>query len=147
MPNENIKAFPYKPPSIQIKQKYSYIFANQFSLQNRYLKLVFDKLIALLFLLITLPIIIFLKLAFIIEGLLIPENKGPMFFSYNAVLKAKSFQNIKSVLLKQNTSNPKELNEATGLLTVLNGMKIQERLSVPLLKNSTSMRSLSFGMC
>ena len=45
---ESEKAFPYKPPKNELKQKYSYIFANQFSLQNRYLKLVFDMLIALL---------------------------------------------------------------------------------------------------
>ena len=120
------KAFPYKPPSDDIKQKYSYIFHEQFSIKQKYLKLIFDKFVALIFLIITSPIIILLKLAFIIEGLIIPENKGPMFFSYNAVLKVKFFQNIKFVLLKQNTSNLKELNEATGLLTALNGMKIQE---------------------
>ena len=67
---EHTKAFPYKPPTIVIKQKYSYLFANQFSLQDRYLKLAFDKLVASLFLAITLPIIVFLKLAFIIEGLI-----------------------------------------------------------------------------
>ena len=88
---EPTKAFPYKPPTLEIKQKYSYLFANQFSLQSRYLKLGFDKLVALLFLLITFPIIVFLKLAFILEGLLIPENKGPMFFSYNAVSQGKIF--------------------------------------------------------
>ena len=104
---EPTKAFPYKPPTIEIKRKYSYIFINQFLLQNRYLKLVFDKLIALLFLLATLPIIIFLKIAFILEGLIIPENKGPMFFSYNAVSKGKVFPKYKIRLIKTKFIEPK----------------------------------------
>ena len=104
--SEPKKAFPYKPPTIEIKRKYAYIFANQFSLQNRYLKLVIDKLIALLFLLTTLPIIIFLKLAFIIEGLIIPENKGPMFFSYNAVSQGKVFPKYKIRLIKTKYIEP-----------------------------------------
>ena len=78
------KAFPYKPPTIEIKRKYSYIFDEQFSVKQKYSKLIFDKVLAFIFLVITSPIIILLKLAFIIEGLLIPKNKGPIFFSYNA---------------------------------------------------------------
>ena len=100
------KAFPYKPPTIEIKRKYSYIFAKQFSLQSRYLKLIVDKLVSLLFLAITLPIIIFLKLAFIIEGLLIPENKGQMFFSYNAVSQGKVFPKYKIRLIKTKYIEP-----------------------------------------
>lgn len=103
---ELTKAFPYKPPTIEIKRKYSYIFASQFSFQNRFLKLVFDKLIALFFLSTTLPIIIFLKLAFIVEGFVIPENKGPMFFSYNAVSKGKVFPKYKIRLIKTKYIEP-----------------------------------------
>ncbi len=104
--SEPKKAFPYKPPTIEIKRMYSYIFVNQFSLQDRYLKLVFDNLIALLFLVTTLPIIIFLKLAFIIEGLILPENKGPMFFSYNAVSQGKVFPKYKIRLIKTKYIDP-----------------------------------------
>ncbi len=100
------KAFPYKPPTIETKRKYSYIFSNQLSLQDRYLKLAFDKLVASLFLLITLPIIIFLKLAFILEGLLIPENKGPVFFFYNAVSQGKVFPKYKIRLIKTRYIEP-----------------------------------------
>ena len=101
------KAFPYKAPTVEIRRKYSYIFLNQFSLPGRYLKLVFDKLIALFFLLIALPIIIFLKLAFILEGLLISENKGPMFFSYNSVSQGKIFPKYKIRLIKKKYIEPK----------------------------------------
>jgi lipopolysaccharide/colanic/teichoic acid biosynthesis glycosyltransferase len=75
-------------------------------LQSRYLKLIVDKLISLVFLLTTLPIIISLKLAFIIEGLIIPENKGPMFFSYNAVSQGKVFPKYKIRLIKTKYIEP-----------------------------------------
>lgn len=93
-------SFPYKPPTLKIKQIYSYIFSSHFSLHSRYLKFLFDKLAALFFLIATSPIIIFLKLAFIIEGILIPENKGPMFFSYNAVSQGKVFPKYKIRIIK-----------------------------------------------
>jgi lipopolysaccharide/colanic/teichoic acid biosynthesis glycosyltransferase/nucleoside-diphosphate-sugar epimerase len=96
----NKKAFPYKPPNDFIKQKYSYIFHSQFSIKQKKLKLLFDKILALIFLSITLPVIILLKIAFIIEGLIIPENKGPMFFSYNAVSQDKLFPKYKIRLIK-----------------------------------------------
>lgn len=100
------KSFPYLPPNSYIKKKYSYIFSNKFSLQERYSKVFFDKLVALLLLFITLPIIIILKLLFILEGLIIPENKGPMFFSYNAVSKAKVFPKYKIRLIKTKYIDP-----------------------------------------
>ena len=103
---ENIKAFPYKPPSKLIKQKYSYIFDKQLIIQQKLSKLVFDKLASLLFLIITLPIIFFLKLAFILEGIIIRENKGPMFFSYNAVSQGKIFPKYKIRLIKTKYIEP-----------------------------------------
>ncbi|XOJ89848.1 sugar transferase [Methylophilaceae bacterium Uisw_097] len=105
--NDNLsKSFPYKPPTIEIKRKFSYIFSNQFVLKESYLKLVSDKFVALFFLFVSLPIILFLKLIFIIEGLLIPENKGPMFFSYNAVSQGKVFPKYKIRLIKTKYIEP-----------------------------------------
>lgn len=98
--SEPKKAFPYKVPTDFIKQKYAYIFHEQFSIKPKYSKLLFDKTFSLLFLIITLPVIVFLKLAFIIEGILIPTNKGPMFFSYNAVTQGKIFSKYKIRLIK-----------------------------------------------
>jgi len=104
--NEPKKAFPYKPPSDLIKKKYSYIFHEQFSIKQKNLKLLFDKIVAIIFLSITLPIVIFLKIAFIIEGLVIPENKGPMFFSYNAISQGKVFPKYKIRLIKAKYIDP-----------------------------------------
>ena len=98
--SEPPKAFPYKKPSKQLKQKYLYIFNEQFSVPQKYLKLYFDKIVALIFLFTTLPIIILLKIAFTLEGFLIPAHKGPMFFSYNAVSHGKVFPKYKIRLIK-----------------------------------------------
>ena len=98
--SEPKKAFPYKPPPDYIKQKYSYIFHEQFSIKNKFFKLLFDKILSLFFLIITSPMIVLLKMAFIIEGFVIPENKGPMFFSYNAVSQDKVFPKYKIRLIK-----------------------------------------------
>jgi len=102
----NNSAFPYKSPNLHIYQKYSYIFYEQFSIKEKFSKLFFDKVVALTFLIITLPIIVLLKLAYIIEGLLIPENKGPMFFSYNAVSQGKLFPKYKIRLIKTKYIDP-----------------------------------------
>ena len=83
--NEPKEAFPYKPPSKEILQKYSHIFLIKNELPPRLIKTFFDKLVASIALIISLPVLILLKLAFLIEGVLLPENKGPMFFYYNAV--------------------------------------------------------------
>jgi lipopolysaccharide/colanic/teichoic acid biosynthesis glycosyltransferase len=105
--NTDHKSFPYKPPTDYIKQKYSYIFHEHFSIKQKFFKLFFDKVAALVFLIITLPIIVLLKLAFIIEALFIPENRGPMFFAYNAVSEGKVFPKYKIRLLKTKYIEPK----------------------------------------
>ena len=105
-PSEPLKAFPYKPPSDKILKKYSYVFQEQFSIQPKYFKLIFDKIISFLFLIATIPILLFLKLAFVIEGFIIPENKGPMFFSYNAVSQGNVFPKYKIRLIKTKYIEP-----------------------------------------
>jgi lipopolysaccharide/colanic/teichoic acid biosynthesis glycosyltransferase len=98
--NEPNEAFPYQRPTKFILHKYKYIFEIEGELPTRVLKLLFDKLIALVLLVITLPILFFLKIAFLIEGLIIPENNGPMFFYYNAVSAGKIFPKYKIRLIK-----------------------------------------------
>jgi len=94
------EAFPYKPPDETIKQKYSHIFELDKPLDDRFLKVVFDKVVAALLLMAAAPILLLLKVAYVIEGWLIPDNKGPMFFSYNAVSAGKVFPKYKIRLIK-----------------------------------------------
>ena len=45
MNKEPIEAFPYKPPSDDIKEKYKYIFELDKPLEDRIFKKIFDKVI------------------------------------------------------------------------------------------------------
>ena len=97
---EPVEAFPYKPPSSGILEKYAYIFNLKEPLPSRFLKTIFDKFVAAILLLLSSPILLILKFAFLIEGWIIPENKGNMFFYYNAVSAGKVIHKYKIRLIK-----------------------------------------------
>ncbi len=94
------EAFPYKPPTEEIKQKYKHIFELKEALPPRFIKTLFDKVCALVMLAITAPIMLLLKVAYMVEGWLIPENAGPLFFYYNAVSAGKIIPKYKIRLIK-----------------------------------------------
>lgn len=98
--DEPKEAFPYKAPSAEIKEKYQHIFSLSVPLNDRLPKLVFDKAVAALLLFLAAPILLCLRVAYFIEGLVIPESKGPMFFSYNAVSAGRVFRKYKIRLIK-----------------------------------------------
>ena len=100
------EAFHYKPPDKQIKEKYDHIFKINVPLESRIPKYLFDKIGAFFVLLIVTPLLLILKFAFIIEGLFIPENKGPMVFSYNAVSAGNIFKKYKLRLIKMKYIDP-----------------------------------------
>ena len=97
---EPLEAFPYKPPSKETFQKYHHIFEINQELPPRFYKSIFDKLIAFIMLIIAAPILLLLKLGYLIEGYIFPENKGPMFFYYNAVSAGKVIRKYKIRLIK-----------------------------------------------
>ncbi len=103
---EPIEAFPYKPPTEKIRQNYAYLFKLKEPLPPRFFKILFDKFVATILLVLTLPIILLLKIAFLIEGWFIPENKGPMFFSYNAVSAGRVIPKYKIRLIKTKYIEP-----------------------------------------
>lgn len=98
--SEPIEAFPYTPPTEEIKEKYREIFELNQPIKIRFLKLVFDKLVALVLLILFSPAIIILLIFNFIEGVLIPENRGPLFFYYNAVSQGKIIKKWKIRLIK-----------------------------------------------
>ena len=51
------EAFPYKPPTEEIRQKYKHIFELTTPLPPRFFKVLFDKAVALVLLLISAPIL------------------------------------------------------------------------------------------
>lgn len=99
-------AFPYTKPTEYILEKYKYIFEMQEELRPRFIKLIFDKFIAVLFLIIAVPIFLVLKIAYLIEGWLIPENKGPLFFYYYAISAGKIIPKYKIRIIKLKYIDP-----------------------------------------
>jgi len=97
---EPTEAFPYTPPTSEIKVEYAHIFARKEALPPRFLKVLFDKVLALMLLSISLPILLLLKIAYVIEGVLIPENKGAMLFFYWGVSGGKKIKKWKVRLIK-----------------------------------------------
>lgn len=95
------EAFPYKPPTEEIKKKYHELFSVSDPKGVPLPKLVFDKLVAFFILLCCLPVILFLLLFNFFEGLFIPENSGALFFYYNAVSAGKVFRKYKIRLIKE----------------------------------------------
>lgn len=104
--NEPTEAFPYQPPSNEIKEKYAHIFNLKKPVEERFLKLLFDKIIALFFLVFTIPILIILKFAYVVEGIIIKENRGPMLFFYWAISKGKKIKKWKIRIIKQSYIEP-----------------------------------------
>ena len=100
------EAFPYKPPTEEIRHKYDHIFLLKEPLAPRFFKTLFDKLVAASLLLASLPVLLAMKVAFVIEGWLIPENKGPMFFFYNAISAGKIVPKYKIRLIKTKYIEP-----------------------------------------
>lgn len=100
------EAFPYKPPTEEIKAKYAHIFQQTGPLPPRFFKLLFDKLVASLLLLISFPVLILLKIAYVIEGIIIAENSGPMLFFYWGVSAGKKMKKWKIRLIKTKYIDP-----------------------------------------
>jgi lipopolysaccharide/colanic/teichoic acid biosynthesis glycosyltransferase len=100
------EAFPYKPPTEEVCLKYRYIFELDKPLPNRFFKVLFDKLLASVFLLLVMPVLFLLKIAYVIEGLLIPSNAGPMLFYYNSVSAGKIVPKYKIRLIKTKYIDP-----------------------------------------
>ena len=95
------EAFPYTAPTEEIKKQYKEIFELDHSLKVPFPKLLFDKVVAGIILLFCLPVVLVLLLANLVEGLIIPENRGPLFFYYNAVSEGRIFKKWKIRLIKE----------------------------------------------
>lgn len=97
---EPVEAFPYLPPTEDLKKMYSHIFSLDGQLPLRFLKTMFDKCISIFVIIFLSPILLALKIAYIIEGILIPRNKGPMLFYYWAISGGKKIKKWKLRLIK-----------------------------------------------
>ncbi len=94
-------SFPYLPPSAELRQKYPDIFRLDSALKPRMLKRIFDVVFSLFVLLLATPVLAAIWLVYKIEGLIIPENAGPVLFFYNAVSAGKIIRKFKIRIIKQ----------------------------------------------
>jgi len=98
--NEPKEAFPYSPPTNEIRNKYSNIFSLKEPLKDKVIKKLFDKLVSGFLLIAIAPIFILIKIGYVCEGFIIPKNKGPMLFYYWAISKGKRIKKWKLRLIK-----------------------------------------------
>jgi len=103
---EPTEAFPYSAPTEDIRSTYSHIFELDGALPRRSFKTLFDKFVSFILLAVSLPILLLLKIAYVIEGILIPENKGPMLFYYWGMSGGKKMKKWKVRLIKTKYIEP-----------------------------------------
>jgi lipopolysaccharide/colanic/teichoic acid biosynthesis glycosyltransferase len=94
------EAFHCRPPSERVKKEYQDIFSREEPLPDRPLKVVFDKVFAASALVLASPLLLGLFSANLIEGALIPENRGPFTFAYKAATAGRVFRKRKIRLIK-----------------------------------------------
>lgn len=104
--DEPKEAFPYRPPTDDIKYKFRHIFDLEDPLPQRAMKIVVDKVVAFLVLVVALPVFLLMKIAYVVEGIIVPDNAGPLFYFYYAVSAGKVFPKYKIRLIKQKCIDP-----------------------------------------
>lgn len=109
------ESFPYKPPSDTVKEKYKHIFNMEKPLHPKFSKLFFDKAVAIIVLLISLPIITFIKVSYTLEGLVDKECRGKILFFYWAISGGKKIKKWKIRLIKEKFINKKLAQENNWL--------------------------------
>ena len=100
------EAFPYTPPTEEIIERYKHIFEMSEPLKPRFSKLLIDKIVSSLLLVGAIPVLVILRFFYFIEGLIIPENKGPMLFYYWGVSGGKRIKKWKIRLIKTKYIEP-----------------------------------------
>ena len=104
--NEPDEAFPYSPPSAQLMEEYAHVFDLEGPLPPRVVKTIFDKVVAFTLLLFSLPLLLSVKIAYFIEGIVVRENAGPMLFYYWGITAGRPMKKWKIRLIKERFIEP-----------------------------------------
>lgn len=108
-------AFPYKPPSKEILNNYSHLFELNANIKLPLAKIIFDKIFALLIVLLSIPILILLKISYLIEGFFFKENKGSLLYFYFAISEGKKIKKYKLRVIKEKFIDQKLKKENSWL--------------------------------
>lgn len=93
--SEPEEAFPYLPPSADLRKKYADIFALTDPIPLRLDKLIFDKVVSLAVLSFATPILGLMWCAYKIEGLVDPRSRGPVFYYYWSMSGGRKIKKLK----------------------------------------------------
>jgi glycosyltransferase involved in cell wall biosynthesis/lipopolysaccharide/colanic/teichoic acid biosynthesis glycosyltransferase len=96
----NDKIFPYGPASLPLREKYKDIFELNGPIKERLCKLLFDKIFAIIGVVILLPVFIAIAAAYLLDGLFHSAHRGPMLASYRSKSQDKEFVKYKFNLTK-----------------------------------------------
>lgn len=104
--SEPLAAFPYIPPRPEDLIEFKELFATQTPLKDRLLKIIFDKFVASIGLIFSIPILALLKVLYVIEGIIYPDNRGPLMYYYFGVSKGRKFKKWKIRVIKEKYIDP-----------------------------------------
>lgn len=106
LPPEPPQAFHCRPPDAALRQEFSELFALREPLPDRPAKLAFDRTVAATALVALSPVWLALYLANLIEGWLIPRNRGPLVYSYIASSAGRRFRKHKIRQIRMTEIDP-----------------------------------------
>ena len=93
--SEPEEAFPYLPPSSELREKYADIFALTDPIALRLDKWIFDKVISFAVLSVAAPILGLMWCAYKIEGIIDPRSRGPVFYYYWSMSGGRRIKKLK----------------------------------------------------
>lgn len=100
------EAFPYLPPSAELRNQYSHLFRIEMPLPSRLDKKILDKTAAIVILLCSTPILLTIWIAYKIEGFFDPSSKGPVFYFYWSVSAGRKIKKLKIRSVKMEFIDP-----------------------------------------
>lgn len=98
--DEPEEAFPYLPPTNELRTQYAHIFALTNPIKPRIDKWVFDKVIALSVITLAAPLLALMWCAYKIEGLIDHSSRGPVFYYYWSISGGRKIKKLKIRAIK-----------------------------------------------
>ena len=97
---EPTEAFPYQPPTDEIRNEYEDLFQNKSEIPIPGSKRIFDIVFSSLILVIVIPILVIVWLIYKIEGIFDRSCKGPVFYFYWSISHGKRIKKWKIRVIK-----------------------------------------------
>lgn len=89
------RAFPYRPPSPELIQRFPAVFNTSHPIQERLLLRTLDLLLSLAVFIICAPLFLLIASSILLDGRLHPENAGPILAPYTSATQGRKFLKLK----------------------------------------------------